>query len=661
MVRGNFDDCLRLARGAGRGLPGRAGQLGQPGPARGPEDRGLRDRRLPRRRPRRPPAAGRQRRQHRGVLDGLPRVRRRSAAPRKPPRMWGFQAEGAAPLVTGEPFADPETVATAIRIGNPASWKLAEAARDESGGRFEAVTDDADPRTRSASSPPATASSSSRRRPPASPGCSQRRRSRRRRTPARRSSVTVTGHGLKDIATALEGVGRPRRHRRRRRRRRGRRGRRARPDRGTVRRRPGAGLGAGDLAPTSGPGFDALGLALDLRDELDGRGDRRRARGRGRRARARTTCRATSRTWWSARCARPSTRWACQPPGLRLTCRNAIPHGRGLGSSAAAIVGRRRAGPRRWSPAARCWSTTTRCSRWPPRSRAIPTTSRRRCSAASRSPGRSDDGGSAPCRLDVDPRRRRGRVRAADAGLDRASRAACCPTTVPHADAAANAGRAALLVAALAGRPELLLAATEDWLHQDYREPAMPESLGAGRRAARRRARRGLSRAPGPTVLAFTDGADADRRRWPRWPRDGWPALAARRRRPRGSTPRRLTRRMPRSRPGGTLAIAPRSSVLRAAAHVGRIDAPTPRSRCAASLVHASLPRRPDRRPRAAVEEARTETPPAVAGRIGTDTWEGPHVTDTIEATTAADADGAPRQAPRKKRGRPQLACCSPS
>ena len=43
--------------------------------------------------------------------------------------MRGFQAEGAAPLVTGEPFPDPETKATAIRIGNPASWKLAEAAR----------------------------------------------------------------------------------------------------------------------------------------------------------------------------------------------------------------------------------------------------------------------------------------------------------------------------------------------------------------------------------------------------------------------------------------------------------------------------------------------------------------------------------------------------
>jgi threonine synthase len=58
------------------------------------------------------------------------------------PRMWGFQAAGAAPIVYGEIIDEPETVATAIRIGNPASWNEAVAARDESGGRIEAVTDD---------------------------------------------------------------------------------------------------------------------------------------------------------------------------------------------------------------------------------------------------------------------------------------------------------------------------------------------------------------------------------------------------------------------------------------------------------------------------------------------------------------------------------------
>jgi threonine synthase len=58
------------------------------------------------------------------------------------PRMMGFQAEGAAPIVKGQPIADPKTIASAIRIGNPASWQYAVAARDESGGRIDAVTDE---------------------------------------------------------------------------------------------------------------------------------------------------------------------------------------------------------------------------------------------------------------------------------------------------------------------------------------------------------------------------------------------------------------------------------------------------------------------------------------------------------------------------------------
>ena len=60
----------------------------------------------------------------------------------RPPRMWGFQAAGAAPLVVGHRIEHPETVATAIRIGDPASWAEAVAARDASGGRITAVTDD---------------------------------------------------------------------------------------------------------------------------------------------------------------------------------------------------------------------------------------------------------------------------------------------------------------------------------------------------------------------------------------------------------------------------------------------------------------------------------------------------------------------------------------
>jgi len=59
----------------------------------------------------------------------------------KKPMMMGFQAEGAAPIVRGHPIEAPETVATAIRIGNPASWQKAEAARDESGGLIDMVSD----------------------------------------------------------------------------------------------------------------------------------------------------------------------------------------------------------------------------------------------------------------------------------------------------------------------------------------------------------------------------------------------------------------------------------------------------------------------------------------------------------------------------------------
>ncbi len=71
---------------------------------------------------------------------GFKEYRQRGKSSRLP-RMMGFEAEGAAPIVRGEIVPKPETVATAIRIGNPASWKLAEAARDESGGLIDCVSD----------------------------------------------------------------------------------------------------------------------------------------------------------------------------------------------------------------------------------------------------------------------------------------------------------------------------------------------------------------------------------------------------------------------------------------------------------------------------------------------------------------------------------------
>ena len=60
---------------------------------------------------------------------------------RRLPKMLGFQASGSAPIVKGRPIKNPKTIATAIKIGNPASWKGAEAARDESGGLIDTVTD----------------------------------------------------------------------------------------------------------------------------------------------------------------------------------------------------------------------------------------------------------------------------------------------------------------------------------------------------------------------------------------------------------------------------------------------------------------------------------------------------------------------------------------
>lgn len=84
------------------------------------------------------------------------------------------------------------------------------------------------------------------------------------------------------------------------------------------------------------------------------------------------------------------------------------------------------------------------------------------------------------------------------------------PRTVPHVDAATNAGRAALLVEALTRRPELLLPATEDRLHQEYRAPAMPESAALVERLRADGVPAVISGA-GPTVLALADEASADK------------------------------------------------------------------------------------------------------------------------------------------------------
>lgn len=117
------------------------------------------------------------------------------------PAMWGFQAAGAAPIVLGHPVTEPDTIATAIRIGNPASWDQAVAARDESGGLIESVTDEqilAAHRLLSTRAgvfvEPASAAGVAGLLALAEAG----------RVPSgARITVTVTGHGLKDPQWAL--------------------------------------------------------------------------------------------------------------------------------------------------------------------------------------------------------------------------------------------------------------------------------------------------------------------------------------------------------------------------------------------------------------------------------------------------------------------------
>ena len=122
--------------------PGDGGQLDQPVPHRRPEDRGVRDRGRTRRRARRALHSGRQRRQHHCLLEGLPRVSGRRSGARSCPGCSGFRPPGRRRSSLGHPIDDPETVATAIRIGRPASWYGATAAAVESGGGIDSVTDD---------------------------------------------------------------------------------------------------------------------------------------------------------------------------------------------------------------------------------------------------------------------------------------------------------------------------------------------------------------------------------------------------------------------------------------------------------------------------------------------------------------------------------------
>jgi homoserine kinase len=249
-----------------------------------------------------------------------------------------------------------------------------------------------------------------------------------------------------------------------------------------------------------GPGFDALGLALGLHDEVEvavtAAGLSIEVSGEGA---AEVADAGEKHLLVRAMRVGFDDLGVAQPAGLALRCVNRIPHGRGLGSSAAAIVAgllaaRALAGAS-LDPAA-----------------ALP--------LASELEGHPDN--VAPCLLG-------GLTVAWMAGYSaRAVRLeplstvhpvvfiapepvstkvarGLLPASVPHADAARNAGRAALLVAALTARPDALLDASEDWLHQDYRAPAMPAThdLVSRLRAAGVPA---VVSGAGPSALAFLSG-----------------------------------------------------------------------------------------------------------------------------------------------------------
>jgi len=257
-----------------------------------------------------------------------------------------------------------------------------------------------------------------------------------------------------------------------------------------------------------GPGYDCLGLALELSDTLVGEvldsGLEVTVDGEGAdvvRDESHLVVRAMRAAF---------ELMGEQPPGLRLTCANRIPHSRGMGSSSAAIVG--------GIVLARALLTDG----------AAMLDNQAALLLANRLEGHPDNvapallGGFVICgqagevvwaqQVPVDPSIS-AVVLVPPYGVRTDLARGLLPETVPHAEAAANSGRAALLVAALGGETTMLLRATEDFLHQRQREPAMPESIALVADLRSQGVPAVVSGA-GPTVLALiaagvTPDADA--------------------------------------------------------------------------------------------------------------------------------------------------------
>lgn len=258
-----------------------------------------------------------------------------------------------------------------------------------------------------------------------------------------------------------------------------------------------------------GPGFDALGLALDLTDEVAARvlpdHEELRIDVEGEGADDVGLPRDARHLVHRAVVAGLEALGA-PTPRLHLTCHNAIPHSRGLGSSAAAIV----------SGLALARALVADAD----------LTDEALLTLAARLEGhpdnvapavlggftvafeRTSDASGAAVRLPVHPDLAlRALVPPTPVSTELAR--GLLPAEVPHADAARNAGRAALLVAALTERPDLLLEATEDRLHQSYRAPALGEAADVVSRL-REAGLAAVVSGAGPTVLvlATKDGVD---------------------------------------------------------------------------------------------------------------------------------------------------------
>lgn len=270
--------------------------------------------------------------------------------------------------------------------------------------------------------------------------------------------------------------------------------------------RPGRVLRAGSSARVSapatsanlGPGYDSLALALNLRDEYsavtsDERGVRVDVEGLEAQALP-----ADEEHLVAGALLRGLDHFGVRAPGIDLYCRNRIPHGRGLGSSAAAIVGGLSLAAGLAAIDDDLLDLATEIEGHPDNVAAALLGGF--TIAWERDPGHVSAVSLAP-HPDI-----RAVVYIPEATSPTAAARAALPRDVPHADAAFNAGRAALLVAAITQDPALLMPATEDRLHQKHRAGAYPQALQLVDHLRSRNVAAVVSGA-GPAVLALTTDA----------------------------------------------------------------------------------------------------------------------------------------------------------